>query len=487
MNKKGLKILLFVFLICFSLLTLSACEMEEDAPLYGYFSHSFSSWETIQEPTCETKGIQKRTCVLCGKEQIRYIENTGTHSSGVWRITLQPTCTEPGEETNFCPSCGEGWETRRIAPKGHSFGKWSKVRDKTCTQDGIEKRVCGDCGYEETRPIPASHEWKDNKIKEPTCTEPGEKSQYCEACGATKDKVIIHALGHNFGDWEITTPATCTEDGIKTRTCTRCSETDTETIPAPGHIDKDKDGYCDRCHKWVAPDDPIAVSVKIDDKISEYGKALKTLTYTVISGSIPDGLITLTKDPGDSVGSYPITGNCDSPYYNVTFDGVGTYYIITAGLKFQYADNAYLLTGYTGTATDVVVPGVYSDGTHGFKPVTQICETAFWRCDAIETVTLNENITKIDSCAFFGCSSLKSITIPASVEYIGNCAFSGCQSLASATFSADGWKRIAASDVDSYANWEAKSGGISTDLSDASNAATKLVSSAQYVDFYFYR
>ena len=60
---------------------------------------------------------------------------------------------------------------------------------------------------------------------------------------------------HTFGEWTVTTPATCTKDGVKTRTCA-CGETETQTIPATGHVDADNDGKCDVCQTVLTPVNP---------------------------------------------------------------------------------------------------------------------------------------------------------------------------------------------------------------------------------------
>ena len=55
---------------------------------------------------------------------------------------------------------------------------------------------------------------------------------------------------------------------------------------------------------------------------------------------------------------------------------------------------------------------------------------AFYKCNNIESVILEEGVMSISSYAFYYCSSLTSVTIPNSVTNIGNnSAFSGCSSL----------------------------------------------------------
>ncbi|MBQ1374775.1 MAG: hypothetical protein IIY69_00680, partial [Clostridia bacterium] len=41
---------------------------------------------------------------------------------------------------------------------------------------------------------------------------------------------MIPALGHDWGEWSITTAPTPTSDGVKTRTCSRCGSTETEAV-----------------------------------------------------------------------------------------------------------------------------------------------------------------------------------------------------------------------------------------------------------------
>ena len=69
-------------------------------------------------------------------------------------------------------------------------------------------------------------------IKAPTCTQGGTKKVFCVVaeCGEYQT-VTIPALGHNFGEWQITKEATYTEDGEKTHSCSRCGLAETERIP----------------------------------------------------------------------------------------------------------------------------------------------------------------------------------------------------------------------------------------------------------------
>ena len=79
-----------------------------------------------------------------------------------------------------------------------------------------------------------NHDWHDTETL-PTCTKDGEKVGVCSRCGMKKTEKIS-ALGHEWGDWTVTTPATCTKEGVETRICNRnSSHVETRTIPTTGH------------------------------------------------------------------------------------------------------------------------------------------------------------------------------------------------------------------------------------------------------------
>ena len=146
----------------------------------------------------------------------------------------------------------------------------------------------------------------------------------------------------------------------------------------------------------------------------------------------------------------------------------------TEGLVYKESNNTYIVSGYTGKETDVVIPeswlgknitsiddyafyvcisltsieipsGVTSIGDYAFdrcsgltsieipSGVTSIGGSAFNGCSSLMSVIFGENsqLTSIGASAFYGCSSLTSVEIPSGVTYIGNSAFSGCSSLTS--------------------------------------------------------
>lgn len=130
----------------------------------------------------------------------------------------------------------------------------------------------------------------------------------------------------------------------------------------------------------------------------------------------------------------------------------------TEGLVFTQdpEGTAYSLTGYSGDATEVVIPATYeglpvtSIGESAFKDceeitsvsipssVTIIKNYAFRSCDKLASVTFDENsqLVEIGAYAFFGCRSLPGIELPSSLTTIGLSTFDSCDKLESITIPA---------------------------------------------------
>ena len=60
---------------------------------------------------------------------------------------------------------------------------------------------------------------------------------------------------------------------------------------------------------------------------------------------------------------------------------------------------------------------------------TQIPSGAFYNCENLESIVLNDNVISIDYYAFYNCSNLKNIIIPNHLSSIGGYVYYGCSSL----------------------------------------------------------
>lgn len=156
------------------------------------------------------------------------------HKFLAWVETIAPACTEKGEEVTRCEACGEA-KTREIEPLGHHFEDlWEVTVEPTCSEKGLATRFCFRCGEADTMEMDVTkHIYNNSVATEPTCVDKGYTTYSCD-CGDSYDDDYVDALGHKFGEWEITTEATCVGNGTETRCCEICAETEerkTATIP----------------------------------------------------------------------------------------------------------------------------------------------------------------------------------------------------------------------------------------------------------------
>ena len=112
-------------------------------------------------------------------------------------------------------------------------------------------------------------------------------------------------------------------------------------------------------------------------------------------------------------------------------------------------DDTYMITGYTGSETDLVIPSSF-DGdsissikSEAFKDcsglksitipdsITSIGYSAFENCNSLENINIPNSVSSIEGYVFWKCSSLTKIIIPDSIVSIGYCAFSDCSNLTS--------------------------------------------------------
>ena len=256
--------------------------------------HLWSDWTVKTPATCTEAGEETRTCYRCGETETRTIEALGhtpaeavkenevaatcttaggydmvvycsvcgtelsrehttiealghTPAEAVKENEVAATCTEAGgyDMVVYCSVCGEelSREHTELEALGHDWGEWTTIVEATCTAKGAEKRTCSRCNETETRVVPAKGHTEgeptvENRV-EPTCTEAGgyDTVVYCSVCGAelSREHTEIPALGHDWSEWMVTTPATCTEKGVETRTCSRCDVSETREIEALGH------------------------------------------------------------------------------------------------------------------------------------------------------------------------------------------------------------------------------------------------------------
>ena len=218
--------------------------------------------------TCTDAGnIEYYTCSGCkkkfknanGTDEVQNVEIAALgHSAGKYVAKVEPTCNKNGRLAYY-ECANEGCKvkfadeqatiklTNLTIPKAHTSLVEIPGFEATCTHVGLSTgQKCTACNVVIVKQavIPKlTHSLTEVAEIPATCEANGTKGYHiCSGCGkkftsasATEEitELVIPALGHNYGAWEVTTPAGPGVNGEKTRVCQNNSNhIETAVIPA---------------------------------------------------------------------------------------------------------------------------------------------------------------------------------------------------------------------------------------------------------------
>jgi len=95
--------------------------------------------------------------------------------------------------------------------------------------------------------------------------------------------------------------------------------------------------------------------------------------------------------------------------------------------------------------------------------ITMINVTAFYMCDALETVVIGNGVETISGAVFADCNNLRTVVIGTGITRLGGGVFSGCANLQSVEIQS------------TKTNWICYSGGYSIDITNPTNNAAQLI------------
>jgi hypothetical protein len=118
-----------------------------------------------------------------------------------------------------------------VPATGHKY-VWTTLANATCVADGARRGNCTVCFATATQTINAlGHEYGEWKVTtEPTCTDKGEETSVCANCN-DKQTRSVDALGHDYGEAVVVQEATTTISGITNSTCANCGDVIEGEIP----------------------------------------------------------------------------------------------------------------------------------------------------------------------------------------------------------------------------------------------------------------
>lgn len=198
--------------------------------------HDWGAGVVTKQATYFEKGSITYTCKTCGETKVE--ETPELDKTYHIKEVIAPTCTSEGYTIYECNEVpGLTYKGEYTAKLPHSWDDGVVTKAATIYEKGVKTFTCTVCGETRTEDIPVLDKtWHKGQTVAPTCTEQGYTVYICDQDkNLTEKRDYTAALGHDYDNGVVTTPATCTTEGVMTYTCTRDGATKTETIPALGH------------------------------------------------------------------------------------------------------------------------------------------------------------------------------------------------------------------------------------------------------------
>lgn len=113
--------------------------------------HIWSSWVTVNNPTCTLTGLEKRECSSCDEYETRTVAKLGHN---YLTETVKPTCEAQGYTVHTCSRCNDSYKDTYVQPSGHNYSNWEITKAPSSDFEGLSQRECSICHDIQTRYLP---------------------------------------------------------------------------------------------------------------------------------------------------------------------------------------------------------------------------------------------------------------------------------------------------------------------------------------------
>ena len=393
-----------------------------------------------------------------------YSCGTASHTHEYIETKIEATCENEGYVLHTC-ECGDSYKSDIVKKLGHKFTHYVSNNDAKCEEDGTKTAKCENCSATDTiidEGTATGHKFINYKSNnDAKCEEDGTKTAKCENCEATNTITDEGtATGHKFINYKSNNDAECEKDGTKTAKCENCEATNTITDEgsATGHTYSSTWSYDDTYHYYKATcehidekkdyakhtiEDGICTICSYRQPIKAYDIILSNDEIEIKEGSSKK--IYAMIFPSDAIDNKLTWTSSDTTIAKCLSEQIYAYKegktTITASngrisvscivnviandpFEFQLTDDGYIVKGYTGNETNIIIPESFNG-----KPVIGIGDKAFEYNKSISSITIPSGVTYIGNNAFYGCSYLRNINLPNSLTEIKSYAFNDCSFL----------------------------------------------------------
>ena len=213
---RPIKRLIFVFIICFSVISAILLAKIFFFPSEKFCAH-IDLTPTVVPPTCTRQGYTVYSCDDCSF--FFHSDFTEPVSHELTYTVIEPSCSKSGFTSVVCAICEYSYKDSYTEPKNHSIR--SKTIEPDCENAGYTEYYCAHCDFSYTADkISANTHSYISTVTLPTCTEEGFTTLACSLCDSRIFTEYVKPTGHDYVDERIY--VTSQSDGYTKTTCSAC-------------------------------------------------------------------------------------------------------------------------------------------------------------------------------------------------------------------------------------------------------------------------